>query len=89
MQILGSLRAEDYGGMVSLISKMSHFPPWAVILMIIMSELWHRFFSPGVLKLFGVKGVVRFCVHCWNTEDELDYAVSLLSPENIRKTRQQ
>ena len=90
VQILGSMRAEDYGGMVGFNIKDVPFPAVGCHLNDNnVGVMAHSFFSPGVLKLFGVKGVVRFCVHCWNTEDELDYAVSLLSPENIRKTRQQ
>lgn len=89
-QILGSLRAEDYGGMIGFNIKDI---PFSVVGRHLndnnVGVMAHSFFSPGVLKLFGVEGVVRFCVHCWNTEDELDYAVSLLSPENISKIRQQ
>lgn len=90
VQILGSLRAEDYGGMIGF--NIKDVPFSAVGRHLNENNVGvmaHSFFSPGVLKLFGVEGVVRFCVHCWNTEDELDYAVSLLSPENISKIRQQ
>lgn len=90
VQILGSLRAEDYGGMIGF--NIKDVPFSAVGRHLNENNVGvmaHSFFSPGVLKLFGVEGVVRFCVHCWNTEDELDYAVSLLSSKNIGKIRQQ
>lgn len=90
VQILGSLRAEDYGGMIGF--NIKDVPFSAVGRHLNENNIGvmaHSFFSPGVLKLFGVEGVVRFCVHCWNTEDELDYAVSLLSSKNIGKISQQ
>ncbi|WP_368234160.1 aminotransferase class V-fold PLP-dependent enzyme [Anaerotruncus rubiinfantis] len=38
----------------------------------------HGFHCPGVLKLYGIEGVARLCVHCWNTEEEIGAAVDLL-----------
>ena len=31
-----------------------------------------------LLKLYGIEGVARLCVHCWNTEEEIGAAVDLL-----------
>lgn len=85
VEILGSLKAEDYGGMIGFNLKGVPFDEVGRYLnnrnVGVMS---HSFFSPGVLEMFGVKGVVRFCVHCWNTEEELDYAISLLTDEQIK-----
>lgn len=38
----------------------------------------HSFFCPGMCQLYNTEAVVRFCVHYWNTEDDLSRAVAIL-----------
>ena len=72
VEIYGSPHAADRGGMIGFQN---------------VGIMAHSFYSPGVLRLFGIEGVVRYCIHCWNTEEEVDYAVSLLEPERLSGLR--
>lgn len=46
----------------------------------------HSFFCPGVCKLYGISGATRISLHCWNTEDEVDYVLNLLDKYKKRMT---
>lgn len=39
----------------------------------------HHFFCPGVCRLFGIEGTARISLHYWNTEEEIDQLIILLS----------
>ena len=88
INIYGSHRAADRGGMIGF---QAEGIPFAALGRYINDHnvgiMAHSFYSPGVLRLFGIEGVVRYCIHCWNTEEEVDYAVSLLEPERLSELR--
>lgn len=39
----------------------------------------HHFFCPGICQLFEIEGTVRISLHYWNTEEEIDQLITLLS----------
>ncbi|MDD2574174.1 MAG: aminotransferase class V-fold PLP-dependent enzyme [Bacillota bacterium] len=88
VEIIGSGDSADYGGMIGFNIKGILFDDIGRHLNTNnVGVMAHSFFSPGVLKMFGIKGVVRFCVHCWNIEEEFDRAVELLKPEKLAYLR--
>jgi cysteine desulfurase/selenocysteine lyase len=48
----------------------------------------HSFFCPGVCQMFGIEGVARLSLHCWNTEEEVDYVLSLLQANSIKNMKE-
>lgn len=38
----------------------------------------HHFHCPGVIRLYGISGVVRLSVHYWNTESEVNEVLGVL-----------
>ncbi|MBC8570721.1 aminotransferase class V-fold PLP-dependent enzyme [Zongyangia hominis] len=88
VEVYGSPDASQHGGMIGFNVKGIPFDALGrYINANNVGIMAHSFYSPGVLKLFGIQGVARYCVHCWNTEEEIDYAVSLLEPEKLARLR--
>lgn len=83
IEVYGSADAHKRAGVVTFNKKgYTHQEVAAYLNEHNIGVMGHHFHCPGVMGLYGIQGVVRFSVHYWNTEKEIEEVIDRLRKLN-------